>query len=911
MSFRKVLRGTPDPSRALTNLLRFLESGFSTTLLREFAAHPPLLVLAANLFAQSQYLADILVRDPELFSWLTTTEVLDVPVEKGALLEEMRRAMSLFGRRDKKLDALRRAQRRILLRVGTREIVGKTHERTITEELSVLAECTVQAAVELAWEHAGLGAMPGIPDTLAVIGLGKLGGNELNFSSDIDLLFVYDQDGELPVAVDRLHTRHELFVRVAGTVVQLLSEAGSEGHLYRVDMRLRPDGHAGPLAMSRPSYLAYYETRGELWERQMLVKGRVVAGDEATGASFLSDLLPFVFPRTHLANPLDEIARIKARIEGSLGERTDIKLGAGGIRDIEFLVQALQLLHAGVAPELRRTNTLAALEALWDNRLLSDLQHGWLAEAYVFFRRVEHRLQLLHGRQTHALPTSDAELKSLSRSLGFRSPVSFRRVTTTHRKHVRRIFDEVFHPSRPVPRRARAEKSRARVSRSLPGSAAIREQVERLRGELRSIVEDAQIERIVGELMNLGAPAWGAKNLLLLVQSDPIRRSLVAALRHQPFVQLLLTLCSRSSYLAELCSREPLLFETMIGQPDELFRTEWGWGFLKDHDPHRFKLYNEFRNLMVFVLHRQSIAETTSNLSKLSEELMRDQLDRLWEEGGQGKGLRGLCLVSLGKLGGGELTLMSDLDCYVIYEGEDTARAERLVQQFVKVMTSIGSYTIDLRLRPEGKNAPVSAEFSYFADYLATRASLWERQSLVKARVIWGEASLRRRLEELISRFAYDEPLPPDWLRRTRAMRREMEVQRSGGRSLTDLKVGRGGLVDLEFAIQTAQLRAGGRLAAVREQNSLRAVGLLKQQAVIPRRDADRLARNLVFLRTLETLLRLNGQGLSTGLPSDKELLRAVASGLGERTEKTLRNRVDRIRRENRGLFDRMTRGRT
>ena len=305
------VRVTAHPRRALNSFHRFLMTGFSSAWMRDFETHRLLQQILLELSSQSQFLADILVRNPELFRWLTSSNVLTITKTRENYVAEASDAIKLFQRSEKKLDSLKRFQRRELLRIGARQILKEADVATTSGELSALADAIAESILGMAYDQMTEMVRGTVKRELAVIGLGKLGGEELNFSSDIDLVFVYDQDGPLEGSQPRLSTQHEYYCRVAEYVVRRLSEHTAEGHLYRVDMRLRPDGGSGPLAMSRAAYFAYYEARGELWERQMLMKARAIAGDRHVGERWMEEIQPFIFPRTLLSSPLEEIARLR------------------------------------------------------------------------------------------------------------------------------------------------------------------------------------------------------------------------------------------------------------------------------------------------------------------------------------------------------------------------------------------------------------------------------------------------------------------------------------------------------------------------------------------------------------------------------------------------------------------------
>lgn len=902
------LRWKADPQRALNNLHRFLTEGFTSTLLRDFVEHPVLLETALEIFSQSQYLADILVRDPELFQWLTSSRALTTTKNKEDFVHEAVLAVKPFQRLEKKLDALKRFHRRELLRIGARDILREADVVTITAELSALADAIVDAVLGLGFEHLTGNSGSQLENTLAVIGLGKLGGEELNFSSDIDLLFVYDRDGEIDLPEQRIHSLHEFYVRLSEFIVRKLTEHTDEGHLFRVDMRLRPDGGSGPLAMSRESYISYYETRGELWERQMLVKARVVAGIESVGEQWLKNIRPFVYPRTQLGSPLQEIREMKRHIEAKLQGETNIKLGSGGIRDIEFIVQALQLINAGTVEHLRDTNTLRSVDLLAKTSRITLKEARSLRRAYEFFRTVEHRLQLIHGLQIHSLPSSSEEIRMLAKRLRFRTDASFQKQLAGFRGKVRRIFDSVFQ-ARVGPRAAGMREPGVTLEKlgvlDLRQAQKHLSELERL---LPALQDPLNQSILLARFKAHAAPDWGLRNLVVLASSPAIRQAVEMALHKKETIDLLTLIASRSSRMSELLAREPLLFETLVGRPEEMLREAFGWSFHLEHDRLRYRAYNEFKILLGFLLNQISIEEATCRMSNLADQIIRAAFSEieedLWSQGIE------VSLLALGKLGGRELTVDSDLDLFFVFRGmnsnESRLRANTAVQKFLENFSATPApvYEVDLQMRPEGRSAPLATDMKYYLEYLQGRASLWERQSLLKSRVICGSDTLNREVERIISDALYGSLLPKNWPSEVRQMKTRIERERGRStRSRIDLKVCSGGLMDLEFLLQALQLKFGREKVGLRDGSSFQIAAQLLHIPNMKKRDAKSISENLLYLRRLETYVRLNSESSAFVLPDDQIHAKAIAAAMGERNGKSLLKRIAGIRNENRLLF--------
>ena len=907
---RADVRTTANSRRALTNFHRFLMSGFSSSWLRDFTEHQLLQQILLELFSQSQFLADILVRNPELFRWLTSSNVLQVTKTDTRYREEVAEAIGLFQRTEKKLDSLKRFQRRELLRIGARQILKEADVATTSAELSALADSIIGAVLGLAYTHVAESAQVAAQEELAVIGLGKLGGGELNFSSDIDLMFVYEKDGPLKGSVGRLGSLHEYYVRVAEFVVRRLSEHTGEGHLYRVDMRLRPDGGSGPLAMSRSAYSAYYEARGEAWERQMLLKARVVAGNQKVGERWEADLEPFIFPKTLLTSPLNEIARIKTKIEAKIGDATNIKLGSGGIRDVEFSVQALQLLNGGANVGIRHRSTVAAIRSLVTSRHLKEREGKDLESAYHFLRTVEDRLQLLHGLQKHSLPESAEERTILARQLGYRSANSFSLDLRKHQSRIRAAYLSVFGERQagkgksPLASMESMLESRKLRTMGFAETAESRKRILEIIALLPEFREPERLRTLLGIVRSHGAPDWCIENLLLVTASVPIRRSLQQVLSNEGARDLLILLCSRTSRFTGVLAREPLLFESMVGRPEDLLSPGIGWEFLKHSDLVRFRVYNEFKAIVRFLVGETGVREFTAEVSELAERIVEETFD---EVVGEVPGTRGipLALLALGKLGGGEISIGSDLDVVLLYkEGAGTNHTRTVVAVGRRLSEKLkGVYEIDFRLRPEGKSSPLATEFEYYKKYLVDRASFWERQSLIKARVVAGDKLFEREVTRHLREFVFETPMPIHWNRDVLAMRQKMIREHSRKDNDVDLKAGKGGLADLEFLVQSLQLQNGRGHPRLVQANTFDAATEIVRERILRKSDATKAEKNLVFLRGLEAYTRMNSETTDFTFPPGGPRLRAIACAMSASSPAALLKVVDRVRRENHTLL--------
>jgi len=566
-------------------------------------------------------------------------------------------------------------------------------------------------------------------------------------------------------------------------------------------------------------------------------------------------------------------------------------------------VQALQLLNAGKKERLRERNTQAALTLLAEEELLNAREKNTLRTAYAFFRTVEHRLQLLFGKQTHSLPESAAEMEFLAKRLGFRAATAFKRRVEAHRWAVRMIFSSVF-----------ALKQQRAVSGGAQGSTIVfkkngfidprnaAEQFSKLKNLLPEVAESGLQSKLLTTLKKYKAPDWGLQHVLFLADNPHLRRSLLQALSNDGVLDLLGLVCSRSVNLAQLLAREPLLFETLLSNPGEVLGERFGWELLKS-DLRHYQSFNEFKLGLRWLTGGTNIAQAVGEYSRLADEIVVQRVHELAHD-------LPIAVYALGKYGGREITARSDLDVLFVYRKTDESsprKAEELARRFSAsfIENGILVYDVDMRLRPEGKSAPLAVEISYYRDYLQRRASLWERQSLVKFRAIAGDEKLVQEVESVIHNATYAAPLPRGWVDEVAKMRSTMEQQRSKGTRVTDdLKVGRGGLVDIEFLLQMLQLKFGANRKELQTNNSFELLNVLGSAKLLQKRDVTQLLGNLTYLRSLETLVRFNTDQSGFVLPKDAAHLAALAAGMGEKSARAFLQHIKNIQKVNRTLLN-------
>jgi glutamate-ammonia-ligase adenylyltransferase len=954
----------PDPDLALNNLERFGQAVLDRRfLLALFRDHPRVLHLACTIFGSSQFLSDVLVRHPQLFDWLLEPGVVRQAKRKEELAEELFQDLRAVGPIERAWSTLRRYKAQQILRIGLQDLLGHQGVVGITEELSNLADVVLEAAYRFC--RADLVARHGRPEVatedgsraecpFVVLGMGKLGGRELNFSSDIDLVFVYGAEGETAGSGPDggRHGRvsnQEFFRKLGESLVKGLSQASPDGHVYRVDLRLRPEGRTGAIAASLRMCEMYYEAWGQTWERQALIKARPVAGDLAFGDSLLRLLTPFVYRQSLDYAALDEIRAMKERINLAVAQdrraRRNVKLGYGGIREIEFLVQGLQLLQGGRNPWVREANTLRALHRLAGQGLLADSDYELLVRAYTFLRQLEHRLQIQHDRQTHTLPEDQRDLVALARRMGYGSrgeadpAAALLADYERHTRAVRGLYDSFLAGLRAA-ENGRAEEPEDALqlffstdlsAESLrPRLAAVGfEDLERALRNFQAIREGQPFSHyspevrqalarlapaLVEALGRVADPDFALTTFERFLPMLAQRTTVMTTLADRPgLLELLVCLFGTSEFLSATLLRHPDLLDALLApEPaaargreqvrQELARAlaQAGSGVARLDALRRIKKAEELRIGLQDVLGRCDVTETHRVLTELAEACLEAALQlaarELAERHGEPKPA-GAVIVGMGKLGGGELGYASDLDLFLVFgaDGRSTGpesltHAEyfsKLADRINKILTSItqegAAYRVDVRLRPGGQKGELAVSLAGLEAHFARLADLWERQAYIKARPVAGDPAVAAAFVKRAHAFVYEGPDEPDLAARIVGMRRRMESERAGVSARSHVKLGSGGIADIEFLVQYLQLRHGRADPSLRTPSTLQALARLDGAGLLHPEHCGALTDSYRFLRRVENRLRIVADLSINTLPSSPAKLEKLARRMGYR----------------------------
>ncbi len=773
---------------------------------------------------------------------------------------------------DATFSQLRLVKRREMLRITVRDLTDAAPLEEIVSELSALADYCLQRGLDAC--HRDMVARHGKPDAqFAVFGMGKLGGQELNYSSDIDLIFAYSGEG----SVGRI-THHDFFKRVAGALVQGFRGSGAEGGLFRVDLRLRPEGNSGPITRSLESYENYYAAFGEVWERMALQKARLVAGDAELGYEFTQHLQPFCFPKHLPPSALDEIYQIKSRIEAEIlkagGLERHVKLGRGGIREIEFGVQALQLLHGSRNAFSQERGTLKSLQVLHRLDLLGATDAAELTRAYVFLRRLEHRLQMREDRQTHVVPEDRAEQTAIARGLGFRTHAAFEKEWKQHAARVHSFFERIVQsreggeleapPDWETPSRERddfllragfrdAEKAAATL-RTLALGPEYAHVSQRTRGFFSQLTP-----HIFKISPSLARPDFALQQFERFIEAYGSRAALYELLASNPkTLELLFKLFDHSFFLTDIIVHQPGLLESIAFEG--LLSAQHDRGMMEvnlaaetsgspearlRHFQRAELLRIELRDILGLAV---SPEETSAEISLLADVCLAEAVH-------QASGAKGFCVIALGKYGGRELSYGSDLD--VIFVGGVPETAAKVLAMMGKERGEGIVFRMDARLRPDGEDGPLAISLEAYRSYFAKRAQFWERQSLTRARVAAGDARLGADFLKWVDELVYARPMTDAEQGEMKAMRARIENERGDlSDPARDFKTGAGGLVDVEFLAQAQQLRHGCSHAELRRASTLETLRAMPVIAGWKTKEMESLVEDYRWLRGLESVLR-------------------------------------------------------
>lgn len=824
------------------------------------------------LAANSPYLDSLILRDPDYARRVFTEKPEKLSNEILASLQaEAPDAPSL----DSLMAVLRRAKARVALLTAVMDVAGVWDLQAITGCLSRFAEAALDLAVARllhdAMKRGDLGWPRGKPEPptaalaegtgLTVLALGKLGGGELNYSSDLDIILLFDET----IADYRgRRTASDCFVKLTRELVRVMQTRTEDGYVFRIDLRLRPDPGATPVAMAMEAAETYYQSLGQTWERSAMIKARVVAGDRAAGERFLAHISPFVWRRNLDFAAIQDIQDIKNRVHAfhQHGEIAvaghDIKLGRGGIREIEFLAQIHQLIAGGREESLRSRATLETLASIRDLGRIEPAAEESLREAYIFLRTLEHRLQMIHDEQTHSIPTEDAALDRIAAFMGFSDRKAFEEAVMVHLESVRRHYDALLgdeggdreddaNAIMLAGEKLEAHLGTLKFVEPNSGAAVIEHWRTRryraLRTDRARRLLEACLKELLAAFASTSDPDQALRRFDNFLSQLPAGVQIFSLLQANPWLfRLLAKVMGNAPALADHLARQPALLDSVLDAGfydplparDEMRKTLSAAlaraGDYQDMLDLSRRWLNDFRfQVGVHILESLiGVEDAGAALTTLADVVLAELVPRVEEDFALKHGTYAdgdLALIAMGSYGGGNLSHASDLDMILLYDADFSATGSdgekplgasqyfsRLGQHVITAITALTGegrlYELDLRLRPSGAAGPLVVTLKTFAGYQQEAAWTWEHMALTRARVVRGGEGFSARIQKSIHKILTMKRDPATLAGSVAEMRRKLDAE-FGSKNIWETRYVHGGLVDLEFLVQFLLLREG------------------------------------------------------------------------------------------------------
>lgn len=889
----------PDHERAKNNIKSFLSENPDYT--EKLNTHYS---QVATLFSYSQFLANYCIKNPEaLFNALNK---LSMTFETEHLRTELKELLSSCSSINDGMKAIRNFKKNNFLIITLKDILKMAGLQDIMFDMSILADAILWESLDFV--ESFLKLRYGAPENnpIAVIAIGKLGALELNYSSDVDIIFVYKEEGETS-GISTIHgvtmnkiSAFEYYTKLVEEYTRFLSANTEDGFAYRVDLRLRPQGQRGNLALSLKGYEEYYEAWGQLWERAALLRARPMAGNMQLGQTFLKAIKPFVYRKYLDFGAIDEIRRMKSQVEQiKTGTPSrDIKRGYGGIREIEFFIQIFQLIYGGKEPSLWERSTFKALHKLLQKRLIGYEDYGQLSGNYIFLRTLEHRLQQLNDIQTHTLPSSDTELDILGKKMGFPDRSVFLSELNKRRHKVRAIYDSLLETRKepppgqtygllsdifwdmetPVEHLMAEELSKTKITdmkRAIHYLTRIRNNIysfQTIRG--RRLLEDI-LPRFVDEAIKGINPDLALLHLVDFSGILASKESYLDAISQRPeIISVLNFIFSQSEYLSKILMGSPEYIESIVEgeirkKSSRELKNELNTLIERHGETTAIRLLRRFEEIklgFLFMDRKIDVIELMKTLSKAADVILSALLER------HGTSLN---IAAFGKLGGREIIFNSDLDLIFITQDEpaeaDIKTAELLLRICMSYTKDGIAYRVDTRLRPEGSKGPLVSSIKGIRDYYLRHAQVWELQALLKARPILSHGVMESWSDGVKAARLFME------LRREVLMERGSEITASDIKKMRDriqkelskevpgtydIKLGSGGLEELEFIIQYLQLKNCKDNPQLLVQGTLDAIKRLNKKGILKNEDTVIMDETYMLYRNIEIILRLRNESV-------------------------------------------------
>jgi len=885
-----------------SNMLRIISGMFDkSSFLNNCIRCPHFVEILSAISINSNYLTDILVRDPEYFYLIVNEERLNEKNNENDFYSATIKSLESFKTLEAKLNFLRSLKRKEILRIGAKDILGLINLKETTEELSILAKALTRVLFEICYrEILAKYKMDNLLRKYCLVSLGKLGGFELNYSSDTDLLIFYDEDEHLPNNKEY----HEILLEAVYLFIEGASSITGAGYIYRVDFRLRPDGRNSPLCRSYADYINYYESRGEDWERQMLIKLGFAAGDEELFNKFKNYITPFVYPASFSISPMEQIKRLKSGIEKNLPDDQNIKLVPGGIRDIEFSVQALQLLNGGRYKDIQTGNTLDAIKMLEEKLLLTAEEARIFREGYILFRKIEHYLQLMNDAQTHSIPAEGEMLEKLAAFLDYPGSPAFTEAVTKTRKNVLKIFNSILgikdekSYSAKIPEiifdnKTRAEKD-LRYLREGMGLLGQKEFNKNTVESFRNI--EGKLFKYLRKSLN---PDLILQNFVRIIKSDNFPSIWYSAFDDERFFKSFLALCEYSQKSIDLFAEDEEL--------KEIFLTKRVFEKIN-----AAVMNNWSTKKALFLLSVQHSLKLLSvpKLSELLSAYFSTQIRIISEEEFMEKNGEDYFIAGMGSFGSGEMIFASDIDLIFVVKGLDNKSylQKNFQELLLRFKEQFKPFDADCRLRPEGKSSLLVWDLESYKNYIKTRARIWELQSLCKINFVSGSKKIFNSFTDAAAErinTENKEKLKSEIMNMRKKLYSQLGITNTRSR-IINVKKTPGGLADIDFLLQYLTLSTPSLFSKLRGKGTLKSVSILTSLGE-KYKSLYMLKENFIFLKELQAANQNIFNATSSLMPNDEKKNKIIAHWMAFRSSEELHTRISKALQSNLALFDEYT----
>lgn len=881
-----------------SNLLRIIQYQFDIVFfINECLKYPHQIEILITIANNSNYLSDILVRNPEYFFWIINPSVINQTIDEKYYSTLLNSSLSAFKSFNGKVNIIRNFKRKEILRIGLKDIYLKDELKLVTNYLSILAVTISRELFKLCYNEILFKyKIEKLKNKYVLFSLGKLGGNELNYSSDIDLIAFYDKNtliGKRIYYDQILSEAILLFIETAG------KKTGS-GFLYRVDLRLRPDGRNAPLCGSYTQYLCYYEMRGEDWERQMLIKANFLCGSKALYDRFSDYVSKFIYPASFTISPTEQIRKLKTNIEKENRTEENIKLISGGIRDIEFSLQALQLLNGGKDRTIRNGNSLEAIERLKNKKFISEEEASTFTNAYNIYRKAEHYLQLMNDRQTHNIPVGGELAERLAHFLGFNNLISFKKQIDLYRNSVRKIYSSIVEADSFINKTNDYDEikfsDRKRSLKNIEFLRTGKSLFDKKQFDMRATSSFEKIEPHLNIFLTNSIDSdLVLENFARIIRTANFPQIWFDEFSDNKFFSLFLQLCEHSQKSIDLFAEDKSLRDDFLSR-NSLVPLD------------NVQLADISLKSFLFRASIQLVSKsiTSAQFSKLLTEFIGQSFKKTIDDFSSDKDWRNdFFIAGMGSFGIAQLSFSSDVD--LIFVIRDINKYTHIQKDFQRLLQTLKNnfpgLEIDCRLRPEGKSSLLVWDIKDYKKYFSSRARIWEYQAFTKCKLIYGSTNL---FDEFIKHYIQivKEIKPHQIKTEILEMRKNLKAIDN---DTFNVKRSSGGLIDIDFIITYLFLL---NPSLILEQRKKRFLGTFNnlEKSLNTKTDFNYLMHGYEFLKNIELTVQNTFNIKIAKLPTDEKKLLKLSKALEFENSKSfllkLNTVTTRIRKQFQTIFN-------